>query len=140
MLSRLWRDYGFEHKWAYAASGLMLAIGAGTTALAAALLRPVLTAWRRRRDDEMRILAFAVLDCLSCADSPLMARWWSFAHGKPDRRTVQARVFDHLLRQNILYFQDLIRANSSRAFRLPANGVRDALQVMVRAWRATSSA
>ena len=45
--------------------------------------------------------------------------------------TVQARVFDHLLRQNMLYFQDRHSSEFIARLALAANGVRDSLQVLV---------
>ena len=45
--------------------------------------------------------------------------------------TVQARVFDHLLRQNMLYFQDRHSSEFIARLSLAANGVRDALQVLI---------
>jgi ATP-binding cassette, subfamily B, bacterial MsbA len=45
--------------------------------------------------------------------------------------TVQTRVFDHLLRQNMLYFQDRHSSEFIARLSLAANGVRDSLQVLV---------
>jgi subfamily B ATP-binding cassette protein MsbA len=133
MLSRLLRDYGFEHKWAYAASGLMLAIGAGTTALAAALLRPVLNGMATAaRFNEMRILAFAVLGLFILRGLATYGALVVLSRtGNRIVAIVQGRVFDHLLRQNILYFQDRHSSEFIARLSLAANGVRDALQVMV---------
>jgi subfamily B ATP-binding cassette protein MsbA len=133
MLSRLLRDYGFEHKWAYAASGLMLAVGAGTTALSAALLRPVLNGMATAaRFNEMRILAFAVLGLFVLRGLATYGALVVLSRtGNRIVATVQAHVFDHLLRQNILYFQDRHSSEFIARLSLAANGVRDALQVMV---------
>ena len=133
MLSRLLRDYGLEHKWAYAASALMLATGAATTALAAALLRPVLNGMATaERFAEMRILAFAVFGLFVLRGLSTYGALVILSRtGNRIVATVQARVFDHLLRQNMLYFQDRHSSEFIARLSLAANGVRDALQVLV---------
>lgn len=132
MLSRVLRDYGLEHKWAYAASALMLAVGAGTTALAAALLRPVLNGMAAaERFSEMRILAFAVLGLFVLRGLATYGALVVLSRtGNRIVAMVQARVFDHLLRQNLLYFQDRHSSEFIARLSLAANGVRDALQVL----------
>ncbi len=133
MLSRLLRDYGAEHKLAYAASALMLAVGAGTTALAAALLRPVLNGMATaQRFSEMRILAFAVLGLFVLRGLATYGALVVLSRtGNRIIATVQRRVFDHLLRQNMLYFQDRHSSEFVARLALAANGVRDSLQVLV---------
>jgi subfamily B ATP-binding cassette protein MsbA len=133
MLSRLLRAYGREHVWAYAASALMLAVVAGTNALAAALLRPVLNGMATAgRFSEMRMLAFVVLGLFVLRG---LATYGSLVvlsrTGNRIVATVQARVFDQLLRQNLLYFQDRHSSEFIARLALAANGVRDALQVLV---------
>jgi ATP-binding cassette, subfamily B, bacterial MsbA len=133
MMSRLLRDYGREHKWAYAAGALMLAVGAGTTALAAALLRPVLNGMATaERFPEMRFLAFAVLGLFVLRGLSTYGALIVLSRtGNRIVATVQGRVFDHLLRQNMLYFQDRHSSEFIARLSLAANGVRDALQVLV---------
>jgi ATP-binding cassette, subfamily B, bacterial MsbA len=133
MLSRLLRAYGREHVWAYAASALMLAVVAGTNALAAALLRPVLNGMATAgRFSEMRMLAFVVLGLFVLRG---LATYGSLVvlsrTGNRIVATVQARVFDQLLRQNLLYFQDRHSSEFIARLALAANGVRDSLQVLV---------
>src|ERR1700722_14071947 len=132
VLSRLLRDYGSEHKWAYAASALMLAIVAGTNVLAAALLRPVLNGMATAaRFSEMRMLAFAVLGLFVLRG---LATYGSLVvlsrTGNRIVAAVQSRVFDQLLRQNLLYFQDRHSSEFIAPLALAANGVRDSLQVL----------
>jgi ATP-binding cassette subfamily B protein len=111
----------------------MLAVGAGTTALAAALLRPVLNGMATaERFSEMRFLAFAVLGLFVLRGLATYGALVVLSRtGNRIVATVQARVFDHLLRQNILYFQDRHSSEFIARLSLAANGVRDALQVMV---------
>ncbi len=133
MLSRLVRDYGMEHKLAYFAGAAMLATGATTTALAAALLRPVLNGMATAaRFSEMRILAFAVLGLFIIRGLSTYGALVILSRtGNRIVATVQARVFDHLLRQNMLYFQDRHSSEFIARLSLAANGVRDALQVLI---------
>jgi ATP-binding cassette subfamily B protein len=133
MLSRLVRDYGMEHKLAYFAGAAMLATGATTTALAAALLRPVLNGMATAaRFSEMRILAFAVLGLFVIRGLSTYGALVILSRtGNRIVATVQGRVFDHLLRQNMLYFQDRHSSEFIARLSLAANGVRDALQVLI---------
>jgi ATP-binding cassette, subfamily B, bacterial MsbA len=133
MLSRLLRDYGQPHKWAYALGALMLSVGAGTTAISAALLRPVLNGMATAaRFSEMRVLAFAVLGLFVLRGlSTYGALVMLSRTGNRIVASVQARVFDHLLRQNILYFQDRHSSEFVARLALAANGVRDCLQVLI---------
>jgi len=133
MLSRLVRDYGMEHKLAYFAGAVMLATGATTTALAAALLRPVLNGMATaQRFGEMRVLAFAVLGLFIIRGLATYGALVVLSRtGNRIVATVQARVFDHLLRQNMLYFQDRHSSEFIARLSLAANGVRDALQVLI---------
>jgi ATP-binding cassette, subfamily B, bacterial MsbA len=133
VLSRLVREFGLEHKWAYVASGAMLGISAGTTALVAGLLRPVLNGMATAaRFPEMRILAFAVLGLFVLRGLATFGAQILLSRiGNRIVATVQARVFDHLLRQNMLYFQDRHSSEFVARLSIAANGVRDSLQVLV---------
>jgi subfamily B ATP-binding cassette protein MsbA len=133
VLSRLLRDFGLEHKWSYVAGAAMLAIGAGTTALAAGLLRPTLNGMATAaRFPEMRFLAFAVLGLFVLRGLATYGALVLLSRtGNRIVATVQTRVFDHLLRQNMLYFQDRHSSEFIARLSLAANGVRDSLQVLV---------
>jgi ATP-binding cassette, subfamily B, bacterial MsbA len=133
MLWRLQRDYGREHVWAYAAGAIMLAAGSGTTVIAAALLRPVLNGMATAaRFSEMRTLAFAVLGLFVLRGLATYGALVVLSRtGNRIVATVQKRVFDHLLRQNLLYFQDRHSTEFIARLALAANGVRDSLQVLV---------
>ena len=87
------------------------------------------TAWRRPRDfHEMRILAFAVLGLFVLRGLATYGALVVLSRtGNRIVATVQARVFDHLLRQNMLYFQDRHSSEFIARLSLAANGVRDAL-------------
>jgi ATP-binding cassette subfamily B protein len=133
MMSRLLRDYGRAHKWAYAASAVLLAASAGTTALAAALLKPVLNGMATaERFSEMRVLAFAVFGLFILRGlSTYGALVLLSRTGNRIVAAVQGRVFEQLLRQNLLYFQDRHSSEFIARLAIAANGVRDSLQVMI---------
>jgi ATP-binding cassette, subfamily B, bacterial MsbA len=133
VLSRLVREYGLEHKWAYVASGVMLGVSAGTTAIVAWLLRPVLNGMATAAQfPTMRVLAFAVLGLFVLRGVATFGAQILLSRiGNRIVATVQARVFDHLLRQNMLYFQDRHSSEFVARLSIAANGVRDSLQVLV---------
>jgi ATP-binding cassette, subfamily B, bacterial MsbA len=133
VLSRLVREYGLEHKWAYVAAGALLAISAATTAIVAGLFRPVINGMATvARFPEMRILAFAVLGLFVLRGLTTFGAQVLLSRiGNRIVATVQARVFDHLLRQNMLYFQDRHSSEFVARLSIAANGVRDSLQVLV---------
>jgi ATP-binding cassette, subfamily B, bacterial MsbA len=112
---------------------LLLAVGAGTTAISAALLRPVLNGMATAaRFSEMRILAFAVLGLFVLRGLSTYGALVILSRtGNRIVATVQSRVFDHLLRQNLLYFQDRHSSEFVARLALAANGVRDSMQVLV---------
>src|SRR5471032_2038097 len=124
VLSRLLRDFGLEHKWSYVAGAAMLAIGAGTTAIAAGLLRPTLNGMATAaRFPEMRFLAFAVLGLFVMRGLATYGALVLLSRtGNRIVATVQTRVFDHLLRQNMLYFQDRHSSEFIARLSLAANG------------------
>jgi subfamily B ATP-binding cassette protein MsbA len=135
VLSRLAREYGLVHKWSYAGAGLMLGVSAGCTAVVAWLLAPVLNGMATAaRFPEMRLLAFAVLGLFILRGFTTFGAQILLSRvGNRIIATVQARVFDHLLRQNMLYFQDRHSSEFVARLSLAANGVRDSLAVLVQA-------
>ena len=54
-----------------------------------------------------------------------------FAHRQPDRGRGAARLYEHLLRQDMRFFQDRHSTEFMTAPALAANGVRDTLQVII---------
>src|SRR5579863_3270304 len=133
MLTRLQRDYGWPHKWAYVASAVMLATVAGATAASAWLLKPVLNGVVDANPfSEMRLLAFTVLGLFVLRGVATYGALVILSRaGNRIIATVQARVFDRLLRQNMLYFQDRHSSEFVARLALAANGVRDALQFVI---------
>ena len=133
MLARLQRDYGWPHKWAYAAGAVMLATVAGATAVSAWLLKPVLNGMANaERFPDMRFLAFVVLGLFVLRGAATYGALVVLSRvGNRIVATAQARVFDRLLRQNMLFFQDRHSSEFVARLSLAANGVRDALQFVI---------
>jgi len=133
LLGRLQRDYGWPHKWAYAAGAAMLAMVAGATAGSAWLLKPVLNGMvAAERFSDMRLLALAVLSLFVLRGVATYGALVVLSRaGNRIIATVQLRVFDRLLRQNMLFFQDRHSSEFVARLALAANGVRDALQFVI---------
>lgn len=133
MLARLQRDYGWPHKWGYVVGAIFLFIVAGATATSAWLLKPVLNGMAgAERFSDMRPLAFAVLGLFVLRGAATYGALVVLSRvGNRIIATVQRRVFDHLLRQNMLFFQDRHSSEFVARLALAANGVRDALQFVI---------
>src|SRR5260370_29138641 len=103
----------------------MLGVGAGCTTVVALLLRPVLNGMAAAaRFPEMRFLAFVVLGLFVLRGVTTFGAQVLLARvGNRIIATVQAHVFDHLLRQNMLYFQDRHSSEFVARLSLAANGV-----------------
>jgi ATP-binding cassette subfamily B protein len=133
VLARLQRDYGWPHKWAYAAGAVMLALVAGATATSAWLLKPVLNGMAgAERFGDLRFLAFAVLGLFVLRGAATYGALVILSRvGNRIIATAQRRVFEHLLSQNLLFFQDRHSSEFVARLALAANGVRDTLQFLI---------
>jgi ATP-binding cassette, subfamily B, bacterial MsbA len=133
VLGRLQRDYGWPHKWAYAAGAAMLAMVAAATAGSAWLLKPVLNGMAdAERFSDMRLLAFGVLGLFVLRGVATYGALVILSRaGNRIIATAQAQVFDRLLRQNMLFYQDRHSSEFVARLALAANGVRDALQFVI---------
>ena len=133
VLTRLLRDYGLEHKLGYAVSGLFLAMIALSNVLVAALLKPVLNGMvEAERFSSMRPLAFAVLGLFVMRGVSTYGSLVILSRiGNRIVATAQSRVFDRLLEQDMAYFQDRHSSEFVARLALAANGVRDALAIIV---------
>jgi ATP-binding cassette, subfamily B, bacterial MsbA len=133
LLARLQRDYGWPHKWSYVAGAVFLGLVAASTATSAWLLKPVLNGMANaERFSDMRFLAFAVLGLFVLRGAATYGALVVLSRvGNKIIASVQRRVFDHLLRQNMLFFQDRHSSEFVARLALAANGVRDALQFVI---------
>jgi ATP-binding cassette, subfamily B, bacterial MsbA len=133
LLARLQREYGWPHKWSYVAGAVFLGLVAASTATSAWLLKPVLNGMANaERFSDMRFLAFAVLGLFVLRGASTYGALVVLSRvGNKIIASVQRRVFDHLLRQNMLFFQDRHSSEFVARLALAANGVRDALQFVI---------
>jgi len=133
VLTRLLRDFGLEHKWGYALSALFLAMIAVSNVLVAALLKPVLNGMVAvEHFANLRFLAFSVFGLFVLRGLSTYGSMVVLSRiGNRIVATAQSRVFDRLLQQNLAYFQDRHSSEFVARLALAANGVRDALALVV---------
>jgi ATP-binding cassette, subfamily B, bacterial MsbA len=133
LLVRLLRDFGREHKWGYALSAVLLGLIAFSNISVAALLKPVLNGMvSADRFGEMRSMAFEVLGLFVLRGAATYGSMLVLSRiGNRIVATAQRRVFDRLLNQSVIFFQDRHSSEFIARLALAANGVRDTLQLVV---------
>jgi ATP-binding cassette, subfamily B, bacterial MsbA len=132
-LLRLLRDYGLEHKWGYALGSVFLALIGVATVSVAALLKPVLNGMvGAERFSNLRTMAFIVFGLFALRGVATYGSLVVLSRiGNRIVATAQSRVFDRLLEQDMAYFQDRHSSEFVARLALAANGVRDALALIV---------
>ena len=133
LLLRLLRDFGREHKWGYALSVVLLALIAFSNVSVAALLKPVLNGMvTAEKFGDMRAMAFEVLGLFVLRGAATYGSMLTLSRiGNGIVATAQRRVFDRLLNQSVIFFQDRHSSEFIARLALAANGVRDTLQLVV---------
>ena len=133
LLRRLFREHGRAHWTAYAAAALLMATGAAATATSTYLLAPVVNHMVDAVDlRTLRKLAFAVFGLFVLRGAATYGYLILLSRtGNRIVAAVQARVFDNLLRQDLLFFQDRHSSEFMTRLALAANGVRDTIQVVI---------
>jgi subfamily B ATP-binding cassette protein MsbA len=133
LLLRLLRDFGREHKSGYALSVVLLALIAFSNVSVAALLKPVLNGMvAAEKFGEMRSMAFEVLGLFVLRGAATYGSMLTLSRiGNRIVATAQRRVFDRLLNQSVIFFQDRHSSEFIARLALAANGVRDTLQIVV---------
>ncbi|HUZ68039.1 MAG TPA: ABC transporter ATP-binding protein, partial [Beijerinckiaceae bacterium] len=133
LLRRLLFEHGRKHAGAYILAALLMAVGAAATSASAWILKPVLNhmvagqGFRTLRQLSWAVAALFLLRGLATYGYlVLLSRT-----GNAIVAEVQRRVFAHLLRQDMKFFQDRHSSEFLTRLSLAANGVRDALQVLV---------
>jgi ATP-binding cassette subfamily B protein len=135
-LSMTWRlfvDHGRIHLGAYLTALALMALAALATALSAYLLKPVL-------NHMVEADGFATLKYLSLFIAGLFvvrgAATYSYLvllarTGNRIVASVQTRLFDHLLVQNMAFFQDRHSAEFMSRLAIAATSIRDTLQLLI---------
>jgi ATP-binding cassette subfamily B protein len=133
LLWRLARDFGREHLGGYALSAALLGLIAFSNICAAALLKPVLNGMvSADRFGEMRWMALEVLGLFVLRGAATYGSMLTLSRiGNGIVATAQRRVFDRLLNQSVIFFQDRHSSEFIARLALAANGVRDTLQLVV---------
>jgi subfamily B ATP-binding cassette protein MsbA len=133
MIRRLFVDHGRMHLGAYLMAIALMAIAALATAVSAYLLKPVL-------NHMGEVDGFATLKYLSLFIAGLFiirgAATYSYLvllarTGNRIVASVQTRLFDHLLVQNMAFFQDRHSAEFMTRLAIAATSIRDTLQLLI---------
>ncbi|MBV8474862.1 MAG: hypothetical protein JO234_15705, partial [Hyphomicrobiales bacterium] len=133
LLLRLAREFGREHIRGYAIGAILLGLIAFSNIAAAALLKPVLNGMvSAEKLGHMRGLAFEVVGLFVLRGAATYGSMVTLSRiGNRIVATAQRRVFDRLLNQSVIFFQDRHSSEFIARLALAANGVRDALQLVV---------
>jgi ATP-binding cassette, subfamily B, bacterial MsbA len=133
LLLRLARDFGRDHVLGYLASAILLGLIAFSNVSAAALLKPVLNGMvSAEKFGEMRWMAFEVLGLFVLRGAATYGSMVSLSRiGNRIVAVAQRRVFDRLLNQSVIFYQDRHSTEFVARLALAANGVRDTLRLIV---------
>jgi ATP-binding cassette, subfamily B, bacterial MsbA len=133
LLLRLLRDFGREHVLGYLLAATFLGLIALSNVSVAWLLRPVLNGMvSAEKLAQMRFLAFDALALFVLRGAATFGSMVILSRiGNRIVATAQRRVFERLLNQNIAYFQDRHSSEFIARLAFAANGVRDALQLVI---------
>lgn len=133
LLRRLFAEHGRQHLKSYIGAGCLMAVGAVATAISAWLLKPVLNGMVEAEGFRtLRLLAWAVAGLFILRGLATYGYLVVLSRtGNKIVAGVQTRLFDHLLRQDMRFFQDRHSTDFMARLALAANGVRDTLQVLI---------
>ena len=133
LLGRLLSDFGRDHVRGYALSALLLAQISLSNTGVAAMLKPVLNGMvSAEKFGEMRTMAFEVVALFVLRGAATFGSTLTLSRiGNRIVATAQRRVFDRLLNQNLMFFQDRHSSEFVARLVIAANGVRDSLQLVV---------
>ena len=133
LLGRLLRDFGRDHARGYVLSALLLALISLSNTGVAAMLKPVLNGMvSAEKFGEMRTMAFEVVALFVLRGAATFGSTLTLSRiGNRIVATAQRRVFDRLLNQNLMFFQDRHSSEFVARLVIAANGVRDSLQLVV---------
>jgi ABC-type multidrug transport system fused ATPase/permease subunit len=132
-IRRLFADHGRAHLGAYLTALGLMAMAAMATALSAYLLKPVL-------NNMVEVGGFATLKYLSFYIAGLFvvrgAATYSYLvllarTGNRIVASIQTRLFDHILMQNMAFFQDRHSTEFLSRLSIAATGIRDTLQLLI---------
>ena len=133
MLKRVFTEHGRQHVSKYILSAFLLAIGAAATAGSAYLLKPVVNGMIDGEGFKyLRTLAWGVTGLFVVRG---IANYFStivLAHtGNKIVANVQNRLYEHIIRQDMRFFNARHSTEFMARLASAANGVRDSIQVLV---------
>src|ERR1700677_2726292 len=133
LLLRLLREFGREHVWGYLLAAIFLGLIALSNVSVAWLLRPVLNVMvAAEKLAPMRFLAFDALALFVMRGAATYGSLVVLSRiGNRIVATAQRRGFEGLLKQKNALFQDRHSSEFIARLAFAANGVRDALQLVV---------
>jgi subfamily B ATP-binding cassette protein MsbA len=133
MLKRIFLEHGRQHVPKYLLAGVFLAIGAAATAYSAYLLKPVVNGMIDGEGFKyLRTLAWAVTGLFIVRGLATYISSVILAHtGNRIVANVQNRLYQHIVRQGMSFFNASHSTEFMTRLAYAANGVRDALQVLV---------
>jgi ATP-binding cassette subfamily B protein len=133
LLKRLFAEHGRPHMRSYILAGLLMGIAAGTTALSAWLLKPILNHMVDADGFKtLRMLAWGVVGLFALRG--LVTWGYQVMLARTGNRIVagvQRRLYEHLLRQDMSFFQDRHSTEFMTRLSIAAGGVRDTLQTLI---------
>ena len=133
LLRRLFAEHGRPHIRSYIVAGLLMGIGAATTALSAWLLKPILNHMVDADGFKtLRLLAWGVVGLFALRG--LVTWGYQVMLSRTGNRIVagvQRRLYEHLLRQDMSFFQDRHSTEFMTRLSIAAGGVRDTLQTLI---------
>jgi ATP-binding cassette subfamily B protein len=133
VIVRLLADHGRRHIGSYLLAAALMAASAAATALSAYLLKPVL-------DHMVKANGMSALELLSLSIAGLFLvrglATYSYLvllarTGNRIVADVQAKLFDHLLTQNMAFFQDRHSGEFMAKIAIAAASIRDTLQLLI---------
>ena len=133
LLRRIFMEHGRRHIHRYILAGLFLSVGAGATAMSAYLLKPVVNGMIDGEGFKyLRTLAWAVTGLFIMRGIATYLSTIVLSHtGNRIIAQVQNKLFEHIIRQDMRFFNAHNSSDFSTRLAWAANGVRDALQVLI---------
>ncbi len=133
LLRRIFVEHGRQHVPKYLLAAAFLAVGAAATAASAYLLKPVVNGMIDGEGFKyLRTLAWAVTGLFVLRGLATYVSSIILAHtGNRIVANVQNRLYEHIVRQDMSFFGASHSTEFMTRLTYAANGVRDALQVLV---------
>jgi subfamily B ATP-binding cassette protein MsbA len=133
MMRRLVAEHGREHALAYAIAAALMAVSAVATGMSVSLLRPIVNGMMSATDfKHLRFLAFSTAGLYMLRGVATYGQLVIMSRtGNQVVATMQARLYDHLLRQDVGFFGSRHSSDFMARLAIAANGVRDSLQVLI---------